>query len=185
MAQPSVYRKASMDRIQSPEQLNDYLRVTNPSVWILLAAVALILAGMLLWGSFAYIDSFAAGSAEVKGGVMTVTFQDESQAANVKAGMDVTVGDVSAPIANYAYGGGEGSASVRFDVEPEPRAAVITFTDGGVPFDPLEMKAPDTSLSAGQRKTGGLGIFMVRKLMDEVSYKYEGGRNVLTVKKLF
>lgn len=100
MAQPSVYRKASMDRIQSPEQLNDFLRVTNPSVWILLAAVALILAGMLLWGSFAYIDSFAAGSAEVKGGVMTVTFQDESQAANVKAGMDVTVGDVSAPIAS-------------------------------------------------------------------------------------
>lgn len=97
----------------------------------------------------------------------------------------VAADEVFANIANYAYGGGVGSASVRFDVEPEPRAAVITFTDGGVPFDPLEMKAPDTSLSAGQRKIGGLGIFMVRKLMDEVSYKYEGGRNVLTVKKLF
>ncbi len=98
MEKSSVYRKTSMERIQSPEQLNDYLRVTNPSVWVVLAAVALILAGMLVWGSFAYIDSFAAGTAEVKGGVMTVTFGDEALAKNVKAGMRVTVGDTASPI---------------------------------------------------------------------------------------
>jgi len=98
MEQSSVYRKASMERIQSPEQLNDYLRVTNPSVWVVLTAVVLILAGMLVWGSFAYIDSFAVGAAEVKDGVMTVTFADETLAKNVKAGMNVTVGGTVSPI---------------------------------------------------------------------------------------
>ena len=75
MEQQTVYRKKSLERIQSPEQLNDYLRVTNPSVWVILAAVALILAGALIWGSFAYIDSFVTGTAEVKDGVMTVTLK--------------------------------------------------------------------------------------------------------------
>ena len=98
MGQSPVYRKASLERIQSPEQLNDYLRVTNPSVWIILAAVVLILAGMLVWGSSAYIDSFVTGAAEVKGGVMTVTFEDEALAKNVKPGMNVAVGNTSSPI---------------------------------------------------------------------------------------
>ena len=98
MAQASVYRKTSMERIQSPEQLNDYLRVTNPSVWVILAAVVLILAGALIWGSFAHIDSYVTGVAEVRDGIMTVTFEDESMAKNVEAGMEVTVGNTSSPI---------------------------------------------------------------------------------------
>ena len=98
MEQSPVFRKASLDRIQSPEQLNDYLRVTNPSVWVVLTAVILILAGALIWGSFAYIDSFAAGVGEVKNGVMMVTFEDDTLAKNVKAGMNVTVGDSSCAI---------------------------------------------------------------------------------------
>ena len=100
MEQQTVYRKKSLERIQSPEQLNDYLRVTNPSVWVTLAAVALILAGALIWGSFAYIDSFVTGVGEVKDGVMTVTFEDEALAKNVKAGMNVTVGDTVSAIAS-------------------------------------------------------------------------------------
>ena len=100
MEQQTVYRKKSLERIQSPEQLNDYLRVTNPSVWVILAAVALILAGALIWGSFAYIDSFVTGTAEVKDGVMTVTVEDEALAKNVKAGMNVTVGDTVSAIAS-------------------------------------------------------------------------------------
>ena len=98
MGQSTLYRKTSMDRIQSPEQLNDYLRVTNPSVWVILAAVALILAGALIWGSFAYIDSFITGVAEVENGVMTVSFDDEAKTKNVEAGMNVTVGDTSSAI---------------------------------------------------------------------------------------
>jgi len=97
----------------------------------------------------------------------------------------IAIDEIFANIANYAYEGAEGSVTVRFEVVSEPRAAVLTFLDNGVPFDPLEMKSPDTSLKASERKIGGLGIFMVRKLMDEVSYEYSDGKNVLTLRKMF
>ena len=67
-----LYRKESMDRIQSPEQLNDYLRMTNPSIWVVLSAVIVLLAGLLIWSAFARIDSHADGMAQVENGVMTV-----------------------------------------------------------------------------------------------------------------
>ena len=63
MEESSLYRKESMERIQSPEQLNDYLRITNPTIWILLIAVIILLAGMLIWSSYATIGSFAQGTA--------------------------------------------------------------------------------------------------------------------------
>lgn len=103
MEQSSLYRKASMERIESPEQLSDYLRVTNPSVWIILAAAALILVGALIWGSFAYIDSFVTGTAEVKNDVMTISFEDDAMAKNVKVGMNVTVGDTESTIVSVGY----------------------------------------------------------------------------------
>ena len=70
----SLFRQSSMDRIRSPEQLNDYLRVTHPGVWVLLAAVAVLLAGLLIWGCFTTIGSYAQGAARVEDGVMTVVF---------------------------------------------------------------------------------------------------------------
>ena len=89
----SLFRKDSMDRMSSPEQLNDYLHVTNPTVWVVLAAVIILLAGMLVWGFFAQIDSFASGTAKVEGGTMTVLFDDEKAASNVEAGMKIIVGE--------------------------------------------------------------------------------------------
>ena len=98
MEQAQLYRKGSMERIQSPEQLNDYLRVTNPGVWLLLTAVILLLAGLLVWGSFTYIDSVASGSAQVTDGVMTLRFDDPALAENVKEGMLADIGETSAQI---------------------------------------------------------------------------------------
>ncbi len=93
-----LYRKESLERIESPEQLNQTLRVTNPSVWLLLTAVILLLVGLLVWGSFTYIDSVAYGSAEVSGGSMTLRFDDERAANNLEPGMRVTIGDSSTEI---------------------------------------------------------------------------------------
>ena len=104
MERSSLYRKSSMERIQSPEQLTDYLRVTNPTVWVLLVAVVVLLVGLLIWSSFTYIGSFAEGSATVEGGVMTVTFDDETLARNVEAGMIVTVGETSSTITSVGRG---------------------------------------------------------------------------------
>ena len=98
MEQGQLYRKGSLDRIQSPEQLNDYLRVTEPSVWLLLIAVILLLAGLLIWGSVTYIDSVATGSAQVVEGTMTLRFDRLSDAESVETGMMVQIGEKSAPI---------------------------------------------------------------------------------------
>ena len=56
--------------------------------------------------------------------------------------------------------------------------------DSGVPFDPLAKEDADITLSAEEREIGGLGIFMVKQSMDEVSYEYTEGKNVLTIKKV-
>ena len=97
----------------------------------------------------------------------------------------VVIDEIFANIADYAYEDGEGSASIRFETETEPRAIVLTFLDSGFPFNPLTMETPDTSLKARERKLGGLGIFMVRKLTDEISYEYADGKNILRIKKQF
>ena len=103
MEQSDLYRKESMDRIQSPEQLNDYLRITNPSVWVVLGAVIVLLLGLLVWSSFARIDSHADGTAQVESGVMTVWFDDDAQIQNIRSGMTVTVGDTASPITSVGW----------------------------------------------------------------------------------
>ncbi len=97
----------------------------------------------------------------------------------------IVVDEIFANITQYAYDGKEGTAVVRIEENSEPRAVVLTFLDGGIPFDPLTMKTPDTSLKAREREIGGLGIFMVRKLTDEISYEYADGKNILRIKKQF
>ena len=96
----SFYRKKSMDRISSPEALNDYLHVTSPAVWLILTAVILLLVGMLIWSSVASIDSFAAGSARVQNGTMQIQFDNEQIARNVRAGMTVYAGESESRISS-------------------------------------------------------------------------------------
>ena len=100
----SVYRQSSLDRIQSPEQLNSYLRVTNPSAWIVLIAVIVLLVGALVWGSFTYIGSFVDGNAHVENGVMTIVFEDDDLARNVQPGMNVTIGEANATVTSVGRG---------------------------------------------------------------------------------
>ena len=85
-------------RMSSPEQLNDYLKVTSPKVWVLLTAVVLLFAGLLLWSSFTTIESYATGTARAIGGELAVTFDDPVKAEKVEAGMELEVGDVKAEI---------------------------------------------------------------------------------------
>ena len=59
----------------------------------------------------------------------------------------------------------------------------ITFIDGGMPYDPLAKEDPDVTMPAEDRQIGGLGVFMVKKTMDDVAYEYRDGQNILTLKK--
>ena len=89
----SMFRKESVDHISSPEQLNDYLRVTTPTVWIILVAVIILLAGMLIWSTVTTLDSYAAGTAQVKDGLLILYFDNENLAKSIEPGMKLFVGD--------------------------------------------------------------------------------------------
>ena len=60
----------------------------------------------------------------------------------------------------------------------------IRFEDGGMPFNPLEQKTPNTKLSWKKRRIGGLGIFLISRKMDDVRYAYENQKNILTIEKV-
>ena len=87
-------------------------------------------------------------------------------------------------ITSYAYPE-DVEGFLEVDVEKTDERIVIRFKDGGMPFNPLEHKKPDTKLPWKQRRIGGLGIFLVKKKMDDVRYAYEDNKNVLTIEKLF
>ena len=97
--------------------------------------------------------------------------------------IDVAIDEVFTNIASYAYPDGEGMATVRMDFDPATRLSTITFEDTGIPFDPLQQQEPDVTLSAEERPIGGLGIFLVRETMDDVTYERRDGRNILTISK--
>ena len=109
--------------------------------------------------------------------------QLEQLACPLKAQMqlDVAIDELFTNVASYAYPGGTGEVTVRFACED--RLVSVTFFDRGIPFNPLDRPDPDVTLPASERKQGGLGIFLVRKTMDAVQYRYEGGQNILTIQK--
>ena len=97
--------------------------------------------------------------------------------------LDVAVDELFSNISSYAYSPGQGNATIRMNFNEADRMISVTFTDQGIPFNPLEKKDPDTTLSAAEREVGGLGIFLVKKTMDDVAYEYKDGQNILRLKK--
>ena len=83
----------------------------------------------------------------------------------------------------YAYAPKTGEVKIDIAVNREPLTVTISFTDGGRHYNPLETEEPDLNLSAEERQIGGLGIFLVKKNVDEVKYEYIDNKNVLTVFK--
>ena len=75
------------------------------------------------------------------------------------------------------------ATEVTVKVGMETGVYSITFTDNGIPYNPLEAKTPDITLSAEERSIGGLGMHIVKKMADEVTYQYEDAKNILNVKK--
>ena len=97
--------------------------------------------------------------------------------------IDIAIDEIFGNIVHYAYNSEAGQATVRFESTGDPPTVSITFIDSGVPYDPLKKADPDTTLSIDDRKIGGLGVYMVKKSMDDVTYEYRDGQNVLTIKK--
>lgn len=97
--------------------------------------------------------------------------------------LDVALDELMSNVAMYAYAPETGDVTVSIKILDDPRRAVITITDKGVPYDPLKKEDPDVTLSADEREIGGLGIFIVKKSMDDMTYAYKNGKNVVTVVK--
>ena len=105
----------------------------------------------------------------------------------LKAQMQISVAaeEIYVNIAHYAYAPETGTVTLRLELQEEPPAVTLTFLDSGIPFNPLDRTDPDVSLPAEEREIGGLGIFMTKKIMNEVTYERRDGKNVLRIKKDF
>ena len=110
--------------------------------------------------------------------------QLEAAESSMKAQMqiDLSVEELFVNIAHYAYTPNQGMAEISMEIDGD-RMASVTFEDSGVPYDPLAKVDPDITLSADERPIGGLGIFMVKKNVDDIFYEHKDGKNILTIKK--
>lgn len=88
-------------------------------------------------------------------------------------------------IASYAYSPGTGMASLITKIDEKENSIEIAFIDSGVRYNPLENNDPDITLSAKKRQRGGLGVFLVKRKVDSMTYAYEDGKNVVRIKKNF
>ena len=118
---------------------------------------------------------------------VTAFVDAELEAADcpIKAQMqiDVALDELFSNVARYAYSPGTGEITVCCGFDAQTRVFVLSLRDRGVPYNPLEAAEPDTTLPAEERAIGGLGIFLVRKTMDSMDYRREGGENVVTITK--
>ena len=115
MAQ-QIFRQKSLDRLSSPEALNDYMHVTSPSVWVMLTATVLLLAGIIVWSNFAVIESRATGTAVVSEDNISVILKDRTNASKIEKGMSATIGGVNAQI-TFTGRGEEGQVLIGVDQE--------------------------------------------------------------------
>lgn len=104
---------------------------------------------------------------------------DEEQLFKIRLAVEETVENV----VSYAYDGGLGWIEVSTSYDSDKMILVIELRDAGSPFNPLKQEEPDITLSAEDRRIGGLGIYLCKKLMDKVEYRHEDGCNVLTMTK--
>lgn len=100
-----------------------------------------------------------------------------------KIQIHIVIDEIFGNICHYAYKNSVGAVTVRVDAQDIPKAVCLTFTDNGIPYNPLEAENPDITLSAEKRNIGGLGIYLVKKNMNEMKYEYVNEQNRLWMKK--
>jgi serine/threonine-protein kinase RsbW len=97
--------------------------------------------------------------------------------------LELSIEEAYVNIVNYAYELEEGEVIICCNVGESPLKVTMQFIDYGKPYNPLENEDPDTSLNAEEKEIGGLGIFLIKKNVDDISYKYCDGKNILTIQK--
>ena len=109
--------------------------------------------------------------------------EDQDCPPKIRMQLHLVAEEIFVNIAHYAYPDKTGDAVIGVQIDGCPPVLTLRFVDRGIPFDPLSQPEADLTLSAQERPIGGLGIFLTRKIMDEVSYEYANGENRLTLRK--
>ena len=97
--------------------------------------------------------------------------------------IEVVIEEIFVNIVSYAGLSADDGIEIRCEVLDNPLRVILQFLDGGIPFDPLAAEDPDMTPEGLMEREGGLGIYLVKQMMDSVSYTYEGGKNTLTILK--
>lgn len=97
------------------------------------------------------------------------------------ARLELAVEEALANVCGYAYADRARAGSVLCRVEIRPAGLAVEIVDEGAPFDPLARADPDTTLDIDRREPGGLGILLVKRLVDDLAYRREAGQNVLII----
>lgn len=100
-----------------------------------------------------------------------------------KTQLSVAIEEIFVNIANYAYDNECGVVKIQFSFTTNPDVITVAFIDSGIKYNPLAKEDPDIGLSASDRPIGGLGIYMTKKFVDDMSYEYKDNKNILTIKK--
>ena len=107
--------------------------------------------------------------------------QEEELSSEMESLLLICIEEVFVNIASYAYPDSEGMAEVGLELSNH--RLTLCFRDGGIPYNPLEKEDPDLEEDLMDRRIGGLGIFMVKNMMDQLEYTYTEGKNCLKMYK--
>lgn len=120
----TIFREKSLNKIASPEQMNDYIRVSSPSVWMVLTAVIVLLAGVCVWGMFGHLDTAVQTGGVCADGRLTV-FVGEEDHNKIKENAVISVDGVEYAVAEIT------NAPIRVDDQIDPYVVHLAgFTAG-------------------------------------------------------
>ncbi len=138
-----IFRKSSIVNISSPEQLNDYIRISNPSVWMMLAAVIVLLAGVCVWGIFGRLDSKILSAGKCENGIF-ICYVTEDAAAKIKKGMPLKVNGNDFAVSEIS----EMPIAVSTDMDPY-LMYIGGFSEGGWMYEIIaDVEIPDGTYKA-------------------------------------
>ena len=114
-----------------------------------------------------------------------VNMQLNSVAYNMKSRLqlELSIEEAYVNISKYAYESDEGKVEILSRVDEDPLQITVKFMDSGIPYNPLKNEDPDIYTNTEEKELGGLGIFLIKKNVDNIGYEYLNGKNILTIQK--
>ena len=151
MSESGLFRKKSLEKISSPEKLNDYISVTNPGVWLLLASLVIVLLGAVIWGVFGKLETRIKVPAIV-GEEGTVLYVEASEISKIKGGLEVEINETEGKVISLGLNG-----SKAYEVLGDLALTESGYSPGDVLYEvEAEIDMPN-------------GIYMAEIITDSVS----------------